>query len=184
MRSIFILTYLYLLLFVSCTSKTENITEVKPYFDLKKYFTEQAGILNKQDTKLQKQITKDGKTEVEQFTSVNWQLELKPFSDCDINKPSWFHSYFADTNFVAGEMRVKYIARDASLQVQQILLIFENNQLTRLYIDKESINSYYHSKNSYAFIPAEGFSINGAQEVMLARKTNYSIVAKFVKRPA
>lgn len=167
--------------YISCNNKTENAPESKPYFDLKKYFLQQADLLNKQQTQLQKQITKVSKTEVKIFTSVDWQRELTPFSDCDINKPSWFHSYYADTNFVAGEMRVKYIARDASLPVRQLQVNFENNIVKQLYIDKESANSYYHSKNSYAYSPVNGFAINGSQEVMLSRKTNYSITAKFVK---
>lgn len=181
MKDTLILAILCAIFFVSCNNKTENTTEVKPYFDLKKYFSQQAYLLNKEQTQLQKQIIKDGKTEEKKFTTVNWQSELNPFSDCDINKPSWFHSYFSDTTFAAGEMRVKYLARDASLPVQQLLISFENNHVKRMYIDKVSANNYYHSKNTYAYTPSQGFTINGSQEVMLARKTNYSIVAKFVK---
>ncbi len=169
------------LLLASCSNKTELSEETKPYFDLNKYFSQQVDLLNKQHTKLQKQISKDSKTEEKMFNTVNWQNELKPFFDCDINKPSWFHSYFTDTTFAAGEMRVKYLARESSLPVRQLLVSFENNQVKRIQVDKETSNSYYKSKNNYTYTPAEGFSINGSQEVMLARKTNYTIIAKFIK---
>ncbi len=169
------------LVLAGCNNKTEHEQETKPYFDLNKYFSEQVEVLNKQQTKLQKQISKDNKTEEKTFNTINWQSELKPFSDCDINKPSWYHSYFTDTTFAAGEMRVKYIAREPSLPVRQLLISFENNQVKRLHVDKETSNSYYHSKNNYTYTADKGFTINGSQEVMLARKTNYTIVAKFIK---
>ena len=170
------------MLFVSCNNKTDSTEqELKPFFDLKKYFIEQENLLASKEFRLQKQITKDGKSEEKVFTNVDWQRELKPFAECDINKPSWIYSYSADTIFTKSGMEIKYISKDLSLPVKQIDLIFENTVLTRMDIHKESANSYYRSTNNYIFEPQKGFSIDGSQEVVLAEKTNYSITAKFLK---
>ena len=155
--------------------------EVKTYFDLKNYFAEQGKILNDRKVHLYKQITKDGKSEEKIFNQTDWQKELKPFSDCDINKPAWIHSYFVDTVVSTKNRRVRYVARESSLPVQQLNFVFEKNKLIQLSIHKQTANSYYTSKNDYVFIPDSGYTINGSQEVMLAEKTNYSIKAKFVK---
>lgn len=182
MNKIFFTLLLSIAVFVSCNNKSQRaVDELKPYFDLKQYFTLQADSLEKASTGLQKKIMKDGITEEIGFTKVNWIREIKPFLECDINKPSWNLSYLADTVFTTKGMTVKYIAKDASLPVKQITLSFKNSILAQIVMHKESTNSYYHSTNNYIFEPETGFMINGSQDVMLAKKTNYSIVAKFIK---
>ncbi len=176
-----ILSLFIIILIFSCNGKTENSTsEVKTYFDLKEYFVQQAKTLQANTAYLQKKITKDGKVEQKIFNQVDWQKELKPFSDCDINKPAWINSYLMDTVFSNYNTILKYSARETSLPIQQLIVVFENDKLRQLTINKQSANSYYTAKNDYVFVPDSGFTITGSQEVMLAQKTNYSITAKFM----
>ena len=181
-QPIFFLALLLILFFSSCDNQTgKSKEEVKTYFDIKNYFLQQAKLLSDGNVYLKKKIIKDGKTEEKLFSIVDWQKELKPFSDCNINKPAWAHSYVADTLFSEGKLSVKYITRDITLPIKEIKLNFENNRLVRMFIHKQTSNSYYTAKNDYVFETDSGFVITGLQEVMLADKTIYSIAAKFVR---
>lgn len=169
-----------MLVLFSCNNESPQQETAKSFYDLKKYFAQQTVFLEQHTVSLQKKIEKDGITEEKKILKVDWQHELAPFIECDINKPSWFHSFFTDTTFAAGEMRVKYLAREKKLPVQMLMISFELNNVKRIQIEKESSNKYFHSKNSLLYEPQKGFSITGMQEVMLSRKTNYTITASIL----
>lgn len=166
---------------VSCQNNVDVTKNEKKYFyDLKEYFSSQATYLSKNGTRIKKQITKDGKTEERIIESADWNNELKPFADADINKPSWTNSYSTDTIILHDVTIVKYISKEKSLAVKQIVLTFQKDYLQKLEVIKESNNSYYSSNNQYVYITNKGFEITGSQEVMLAKKTNYFISATFI----
>ena len=173
--------FLMILLFVaSCSNDTIIIPHT--YFSLSNYFKEQAEELQKNKMKINKKINRNNEQETKLFTDVDWKKELKPFLECDINKPAWIQSYQTDTIFSnQGLMKVNYKAKEENLAVRSIVLSINNkNNVVEITIHKVRHNFYYQSDIVYTYNVTKGFIIIGRQHVRLLDQTVYHIEGNFI----
>ena len=164
----------------SCGEDDMVKTSKVKYFDLVDFFHHEAKALAAADLKMEKQIIKDNIKEKKEFNKINWQEELKPFSDCAINKPAWVNSYQTDTMQIKDGVKVVYTAREAKLPVRTIELMLKGNMVTDITIHKVRQNFYYQSEDHYSYHVLKGYEINGSQNVRLLDKTNYQISAVYM----
>lgn len=174
-----LLPFLAVLLLTSCESPDIKTNRMS-YFDLKSYFEKQQEILQIKKIGLKKFITKDSLTEEKYIQIVNWQEELKPFEECDINKPSWKNSYKIDSLIDGGMLFIKYIAIDSILKIKKITLVFERDSLTSLTIEKNTGSPYFDYTTTLNYFPLKAFSITTSQKIIFTKKTILGIKAIFV----
>ena len=175
--------YIYILFALMLTSCSDENVKVlhQHYFNLADFFRKEAAVLQKQNFKMQKQIIKDRVKEMKTFDQLIWQKELKPFADCDINKPAWINSYQTDTTYSSGgNMFISYKAKEETLPVRSIVLTINNSKIEEIIIHKERHNFYYQSNDVYIYRTMKGFEISGSQNARLQEKTTYHINAEFI----
>ncbi len=153
--------------------------KIDKYFDLKKYFTTEANHLQKQKVHLIKTLVKGKDSETITIDSVNWTNALASFSSCDINKPSWTNSYTIDSIQSDNTLLLVYRAKEKTLIVQKMEIVFTDDKVTSINIDKNRANFYYTSKEKYQYTPF-GFTMKGSQKVLLMEEVNYEIQGKFI----
>jgi hypothetical protein len=166
----------------SCKESSENTNVKKLYFDINSYFDKQEALLIKTGISIEKEITKDGKTETKNLEHVNWNTELKQFRACDINKPGWKASYQIETLQVNNQQVLQYTAIEPKLSVRILRITMQDTTVSNIHIVTEKKNSYFYTGLILDFVPNEGYSIHGKQHVLLADSIKYSIETKFVKK--
>jgi hypothetical protein len=168
------------LFFCSCeNNKPEKITAT--YFDLKSYFEKQAAELNANNFKLKKIVLKDEATEEKVFEHPDWNLELKSFSESDINKPSWKNSYVIDSTGDPSAFCVKYMAKDSALKIKSINFCFEYDSLTFIRIEKRTDDIYYDNITTLNYFPMKAYSIQNSQKISFTKKIVVEVKALFLK---
>lgn len=173
-------TLVLLLSFVSCSDENVKVVH-QHYYDLSAFFKQEASALYRSRMAMEKQIIKDGLSEKKKFINVNWLSELKPFIDCDINKPAWVNSYQTDTiHLSADSMKVVFKAIETQLPIRKIELTLYKQKVCNVQINKECDNFYYQSSDLYVYQSTKGFEISGSQKVRLLDKTSYRINATFM----
>ena len=169
------------ILLTSCGEENIN-SEHKQYYDIAYFFKQESVALQKNKMKIVKQIIKDGAKDLKTFDNINWQKELKPFADCDINKPAWINSYLTDTiTLKNGGITITYTAKEEKLPVRRIKISFTNENLIEdIVIRKERHNFYYRSDDWFVYRAMKGFEIKGSQKVHFLDETIYEISAIFI----
>ena len=182
MRGLPLFMCLFLTAFIiSCEEEKIN-TSHKKYFDIAAFFKQESAALQKNKMKIVKQIIKDGAKDLKTFDNINWQKELKPFADCDINKPAWINAYRVDTiPLKNGRINVTYTSQEEKLPVRSIKISFTNDNLIEdIVIQKERHNFYYRSYDWYVYRAMKGFEIKGSQKVHFLDETVYEISAIYI----
>jgi hypothetical protein len=162
------------LLFFSCENN-KPATQTTYYFDLKSYFEKQAEELSRNNFKLKKSVSKDNETEEKLFEHPDWKEELKPFLECDINKPSWKNSFNIDSTEDSGTLCISYQAKDSSLKIKNINFCFERDSLTFIRIEKHTDNMYYDNYIVMNYFPLKAYSIKSKQKINFTKETSINI---------
>jgi hypothetical protein len=155
--------------------------ETHLYFDLKSYFEKQVSELNRNNFSLKKFVSKDETTEEKIFDHPDWNEELKPFSECDINKPSWKNSYNIDSTGDRETFCIKYEAKDSSLKIKSINFCVEHDSLTFIQIEKRTENMYYHFITTLSYFPMKAYSIKSAQKINFTKETTLEVKGLFTR---
>jgi hypothetical protein len=180
LKSKFWLLLLLGFIFNSCETKQAK-KESRGYFDLKSFIESQAEKLTSEKIKLKKFVTKTGKTEEKLFEQVNWEEELKPFAECDINKPSLKNSYSIDSSLERGILCIIYSAKESSTKIRKVNICLEHDSITLINIEKKTDNLYYGYSTSLNYFPLKGYSITTSQKITFTKETMLEIKALFLK---
>lgn len=168
-----------LLLLTSCNEKPKE-TVVPSFFNVKTYFTSQALLLTTNKISLKKFITKDQATEEKFIASPEWDIELKPFAECDINNSSISASYTVDTLADEFASSVTYKAKEPSLKVQKLSLFFAGDSLTLLSIVIKSNSFYYKHSSILNYTPWKGYSITNFQKMTFSQGNKLTFQGVFI----
>ncbi len=172
--------FIFVLFFYSCkNTKTEKTAVV--YFDLKTYFENQAAELGANKFRIKKIVLKDDTAAEKTIDHPDWKIELNPFSECDINKPSWKNSYTIDSSGDPGMYCVKYLAKDSALKIKSINFCVEQDSLTFIRIEKRTDNMYYNNITTLNYFPMKAYSIQNSQKITFTKGSEVEVKALFLK---
>lgn len=132
--------------------------------------------LNSGNVKLKKHITKDGKTDTVLINTVNWQNELKQFTDVEISK-SVFDDYEIKSLNGGCEKHFQTLVNKHSVKNYHYSKC--NEDLTVDILVKKS-NPLYDFDYKLQLTP-NGYLIEVVADVDLAYKSNVKIEGKFIK---
>ena len=180
-------TLLYILiifLIYSCgnttaSKPTEDIPTLD-YFDLKGFIKSEIARLS-QKSSFSKTAYVNGDKETNKFNKINLQNELKPFSDSDINKPSWIGKYNADSTFNEKNelIRLYYQAKDDKLKTKTLAIDFIENDVSKITIENATSSSVANTFQTLIYHSNKGFSIESKQDVSLMEENNFKIEVTF-----
>lgn len=163
------------LLLSACHPSAEQVETKEYYFSLKNYFTQEASRLQKANTSIFKEVTRNSETEAKEIVIADWELEFGLFIDSDINKLSWKESYETlkknDSTF--------YIQKDSTLKTKKILIVKRDSLVTEVLVENSIQNPLYKSKEKLHYYPDSLYRIEKTQKVRVLGENRYSIVGRF-----
>ena len=155
-------------------SVNANTPNVK-YFDLKKYFTDEAARLSKHNAPIIKTVSYNGQPETKNILIKNWQRELDLFTSSDINKAAWKDSYKVFQN----DSGMIYDAIDTNLHTRRIVIRLKANKVSSIFISNFTKNPLYQTSEKLIYYPDSVYFIEKHQSVKLLGTNNYQITGKF-----
>jgi hypothetical protein len=165
---------LVLLVIAGCTKQQEQPAENR-FFDVKGFFTAEAGRLNQQKAFSEKTAIKDGRAETKKIRVDDWKTELDPFLASDINKSSWRNSYRS----TSAADSVVYDALEDDLRTRRIVVRKgAAGRVTAVKIENRTSNALFSSSESLVYIPDSTYQITKTLDVRLIGRNDYLISGK------
>jgi len=174
--------HLYILIFLvstlSCTQqKQQGQLNQKPYFDLSRYFQQQAQYLANKKQTVKKTVSKNDLSEKKTLQLTSWTNELELFRSSDINKADWLNSYTVDSTV----QLITYHSKDPKLRTKRIA-VYKNPEGTiqRISILNSDKNWLYQSVEQLDYFPDSHYKISKKQTIRIMGENTYTIEGKFL----
>lgn len=174
------------------------------YFDMGSFFRAQVDNLNKRKLAIRQRVVKDGFAQTIEKEQVNWEEELAPFIDADINRPAWRNLFHVDTvlrnehlvvieyslnnnpvdqdgNPVSGAVKGWFSPNPCPVCKVVLTKDLKTNTPLKVSIDKLTDNFLYTSSHKLYFTTGEGYMVKGRIEVKYLYRSEYSVDSKFVE---
>lgn len=151
-----------------------------PFYDLKTYFQNEITRLDKANLSVQKEVQINAESEVQQLDGLNYEQELKLFTNSDINKMAWFDKYEIDSTFENRALSaLQYTALDEDLKTKSIQINFSANEIDRVIIENSTESFIASSKQLLEYHPKSGYNITTSQKTKLGKNQAVSIAVQF-----
>lgn len=165
----------------SCVS--EPSPELKSYFDLPSFFSEEVKTLANDQTRLKKIIRFNGREEEMLIDTADWKTELQLFLDCDLNTPAYRNGFSVDTVYESPEfLQLTYIAVDKNSFIRKVEIKFQNKQVNRVRIVKSKSNLYLATLQILDYYPHKRYSMVLNEKQILQNTRNISITGIILNR--
>jgi hypothetical protein len=151
-----------------------------PYFSISKFMNDEIKQHQTTKTRLLKVVKRDGLSEKKEITVSNWEHELKPFFESDIDKPAWHLAYDCDTIKNDSLMQVVYVATDEKAPVRSMQIDYIQKQIQRIAIQFEKNNPWFSLKRKLIYQRKIGYQISGEQNMVLSDPSHFKIDVKFI----
>lgn len=172
-------TICLLFFLIACAEKP--IEKTRKYFDIKALFASQIVVLGKEKSIFKKEISINGEKEIKELSAINWEKELDPFLQSDINKPAFLQSY----EIVETDSTLRYLLKAGEKQpISSIWMMKKRNSkdITYIEIAASSENLLYSWNKTLIAIFKNGFlqkySVIGDQKILVFDQENYQIIGQ------
>jgi len=145
------------------------------YFDLKGYFTREAGALNRRAPLVNKTVMVNNNAENKQLKISNWEKELSAFIDADINKPAWQGAFIKRSNGAI----TTFTSNNEKVPVKSVQVTEQQGNIISLLIIIQNQNYLYSSSDTLSYYPDSLYKIRKTQQIKLMSPKQYQITGTF-----
>lgn len=170
----YFLMVLLLATFTSCISDTDTEISNKDFFDIEEYMDNE--IASADFKGYLKKVTLNGKSEEQQLDSLDLAADLRIFKSSNINKPSLYDKYNVDKS----DTVATYTAIDEKENVRLMQVYYENEAVSKIYIERLAENPIYGTTQRLTYTP-EGYNISFEQSTLLTKEQQAVIEVVFLK---
>ena len=173
---------LLLLCFIAVCSACHPVeTNVAPhYFSVAEFFKNECSRLKEEKMVLLKKVRYDAREETMQIQQPVWEDELRPFLDCDINKPAYTGAYSIDSSATDGAHTIFYKAKEARMPIRLVTINYVEGKLSSVYIEMGKSNAWFELHQEMTYTPGDGYQINGRQKMAIGKETLFTIAGRFL----
>lgn len=162
-------------------NKQEAGTGSPNFFDLKTVVNADIKNLTANKCSIKKDVVIDGKSESQLLGSVDFEKELQPLIDCDINKAAWKDKFLVDSIESNGEKSIHYSALSDKVNIKSMRIIMdERNEVKKIEIRKEIRSFTFSFDSEIEYFPGKGYDINTAQKAFLIHTFAMQVHATFI----
>jgi len=168
-------------LFSACEGE-EKSADIVSFFSIENYFNEQIQNLEKGAYQLEKTLTINERAETKKTENIDYQTELAPFVNHDINRPAWSDKYSIDSLIESGQLKtITYQALDASLKTQSLSIHFvENERVSFVSITTKSHSVLSDSEKKLDYYPLSRYNILSKETTKTGDIVEVEIAGRFV----
>ena len=150
-------------------------------FSISSFLNEESKQHQKLKTRLEKEVIRDEFKESKNIESPNWEHELKPFFESDIDKPAWHLAYDCDTVQTDSLLQIVYVALDEKAPVRRMQIDYLHQQIQKIEIQFEKLNPWFSLKRKLIYQHLLGYHIEGEQHMVLSDPSRFAINVKFIE---
>lgn len=170
-----------ILLFMGACSVDSNIKEHTPNFSISAFLKKEIEQHQQEKIRLDKSVFRDEMEESKVIEFPNWEHEMKPFLECDLEKPAYKNLYDADTIQSDSTMQIVYTTADKKAPVRRMQLDYQNQKLQKIEVSFEKTNTWFSLKRHLIYRPHIGYQIKGEQKMTLSEPSLFDIKVKFIQ---
>lgn len=170
-----ILFFISTICLTACSFSNKKKEQAVNYYNLQKYFSQEAARLNKAKPDINKTVKHNDASETQNIKVEDWAQELALFIESDINKVAWKNSYQKDSS----STKIIYTAKEDNLRTRKIVMLLEGNKLSKISITNQTKNNLYHTKEELIYIPDSLYQIEKYQDVKVLGINNYQVKGVF-----
>jgi hypothetical protein len=172
----------FVVFFIGClgNDQTESTPTSLTFFDLKGFF--QTEIKQLKNVRNISKITEvNGQKETLKLDSIDFEIDLKIFSDADINKPSWQDKYSVDSliNEDGQISKLTYGAQSQKLKIRNLEIDYVDGKVSQISIIKSSSSAISEVSEKLIYKPNSGYNIEREQDITLSGKNQFRVEVKF-----
>jgi hypothetical protein len=164
----------------ACQSDTSLTKPI--FFDLKQYIAQQVRVLTQQKTPVQKWVQVNGTEQQVLVKDIDWQKELEPFAQTDLNKPAYIQSYYMDTlRSEMGQTFIYVLKETEKIPVKTMRVTLDKSQrIQSLTIEVRNENFLYSSEKKLHLKAQpkgiQSYEIEGRQEMLWSKEKTFKIL--------
>ncbi len=136
------------------------------------------------DMSISKTVSVNGIEETKELTKVDWELELAPFAQSNIDRPAMWDAYEVDTSSCQGMTKVVYLSVDSSSFTRSLEVTYRDREepLDSVYavLINNGFDSYIaNTSQRLVWWEEGGYEINSIQQAMLSEERLLNIKLKW-----
>jgi hypothetical protein len=131
----------------------------RAYFSVPNFISQQARILRTSKSPLTRTVVFRDSAEKLTITDPDWEKELKPFADCDLNLTAWKNGFDVDTTKHDGTTIILYKAREKRIAIRELQLHLTGDSVSRISISYLKSNPWYSLGRTLTYTPGKGYTI-------------------------
>ena len=177
----FLLFVIASFLLSSCNQAQDSLSDQISYFDLKSVVREDI-LQNKNNScAALKTVVVDTVREEKIIAQVDWEKELQPILESDINKPAWKGKFLVDTlrGVIPGQYSVIYKSVSDKINIRLLRVTFNSGNLEKIYIVKQIQSFIFASNQTIEYFPRAGFVVSGEQRAAMMKRFNLNVEVKY-----
>jgi len=168
-------------IWASCGPGT-NVSEYQRIFPVKAYFKKETAKLSGMDLKLQKSVWYSDSSETQILENPDWNKELKPFLELDLDKPSVATSYDSTRHEYQNGHTLVYTARDNHPRVREIYIHFTGDIADTISFISGVSNMYYHSVDTLSYFGDGNFRLSSFNKPRIGKEIKLRVTGSTVKK--
>lgn len=172
-----LLTLCVSLFLLGCAQEEKIIKS--PYFSVPDFISQQAASLHSSNTVLSRTVVFNEDREEITITAPDWNKELKPFTECDLNLPAWRNGFDIDSTETNGTRTIRYKAREKRITIRQLELSITADSISNLSIIYLKSNAWYSLGRKLTYSPGKGYGIIIEQDTPLQAPETISLEGRF-----
>lgn len=155
--------------------------ELDYFFNLKEYFQKEVQRLPEEGP-FTKRVQIGDEEEEKVLDSLNWEQELRPLINADINRAGWVDRYRGDTTYTPGGalQEIHYQAQDKELRVREMRLFFDSTgAVQRILIEKGRESLTVDNYQRITYLPAEGYVLVNRQATPMTKEQDFRVEVRW-----
>ncbi len=152
------------------------------FFDIEAFFDSEIERLSGKKPQLKKTILMNGEEESLVLKAVDFEKELRVFSECHLNKPALEDKYSRDSIFESGQLvKIIYETGEEKIKIKKVEISFEENSVSRILIEKNASSEVTSSSQVLTYQPNLGYTIESKQKFATSSEHQLKMQVSFVE---
>lgn len=152
------------------------------FFDLKKFIAQEVTRLDQEKPMVKKTTRVNEVNETKTLKLDDFEMELKIFTESDINKMAWIEKYSVDTTYQNNQLsKIHYKAKEEKLITRDLIVDYINGKVSKIEIQTQASSIVTDVEKHLMYEPNVGYSILSKQKTTGSASNEIEINAIFQK---
>ena len=179
MKTYRLLTAISCLFFISCGNRSEMVVKKDDFADITEFLNREKSELGQGGVHFIKTVDLNGTRQTKSTDHFDWNRELKPFYECDLNMLAMINDYRTDTLLKGDTTKITYTGIATRLKVSSMTVTYHANDLQSIEIRTSATNPWLMLERSLYYQKHLGYSLAENRKMTLSGEDSLNISVTF-----